>query len=293
MVSGVINIYKEAGFTSQDVVAAVKKIFGGVKAGHTGTLDPMARGALPVCLGKATKIADFLQAGDKAYEATMRLGMTTDTEDTTGKILKQNDVVCEIGEIADAANSFVGKYIQTPPMYSAVSVNGRRLYKLARMGVEVERPAREVAINEIKIVSYDPPDVILTVYCSKGTYIRTLIKDIGERLGCGACMASLVRTRTGTFSAGNAIKLRELRDSGDAAGYVIPVEDALPLRRFAAAPDADRRLLNGNSLPVEMIVDSTDLTACENFFIYDSGGTLRGIYGLREDGRAAPVAMLI
>ena len=258
MICGIINIYKEEGYTSHDVVAIVKKIFNGVKTGHTGTLDPMARGVLPVCLGKATKIADYIQAENKTYMAVMRLGVVTDTEDITGNILKTkniDDIKKAIlnstnnkndnavldktdsapqdkinNTIISAAKCFIGEYMQTPPMYSAVKVNGQRLYKAARAGKSVERPARKVTIHDIKIVNINFPDVGLLVDCSKGVYIRALISDIGEKLGCGACMAALERTQVGIFSADDAVtigKLKELAAAGKADTVIINVESVL------------------------------------------------------------------
>jgi len=285
LVSGVVNVFKEEGYTSQDAVAVVKKIFGGVKAGHTGTLDPMARGVLPVCVGYATKIADHLQAGEKTYEAVMRLGVVTDTEDITGNILRTADAIPGEDEIKKILESFTGVYMQTPPMYSAVSVDGKRLYKLARAGVTVARPAREVTLYELRIISYEPPDVKFFARCSKGTYIRTLTADIGERLGCGACMAALTRTRSGIFEAVSAVTLRELKEADNPERFVMPVEDALPYKRIAVTPETDRRLINGNGIRVENLRGAYRPKNCERVFMYDSGGVLRGIY--RYDGEGA------
>ena len=293
MISGVINLFKDEGVSSQSAVTAVKKIFGGAKAGHTGTLDPMATGVLPVCVGRATKIADYLQAGDKTYEAVMRLGTETDTEDITGNVISVSEVRCCQEEIKSAADFFSGGYMQVPPMYSALSVNGKRLYKLAREGLAVERPARPAAIYGIKIISFDPPDVLISVDCAKGTYIRTLIADIGKRLGCGACMAKLIRTRSGIFRAEDSVTVNELKNSDDIYKFVIPADSALPLKKFIAAPEAGRALQNGGGVPAGMLAGAEELTGDEKIFIYDANKTLRGIYEPREGGKIYKLAVTL
>ena len=187
MIHGVINVYKEQGFTSHDVVAKLRGIVGQKKIGHTGTLDPDAVGVLPVCLGRATKLCDMLTDKDKVYEAVMLLGVETDTQDTTGQILKssETDELTE-EQVRAAVLDFVGDYNQVPPMYSALKINGKKLYELAREGKIVERAARRVQIFDIEILSIALPRVTMKVHCSKGTYIRTLCHDIGQKLGCGA-----------------------------------------------------------------------------------------------------------
>ena len=183
MYDGIINVYKEKGFTSFDVVAKMRGILGQRKVGHTGTLDPAAEGVLPVCAGKGTRLCDMLTDRDKTYRATLLLGTETDTQDTTGTVLseKSTDFLKE-EEVRDAILSFVGDYEQIPPMYSALKVDGKKLYELAREGKVVERQARPVKIHEIIIESVKLPEVVMTVSCSKGTYIRTLCHDIGEKL---------------------------------------------------------------------------------------------------------------
>ena len=195
MFHGVINIYKEPGFTSHDVVAKLRGILRQKKIGHTGTLDPAAEGVLPVCLGKGTKLCDLLTDKRKTYQAVLLLGTETDTQDMTGTILseKPTEQLTEPA-VRGAAESFVGPYMQVPPMYSALKVNGKKLYELARAGKEVERAARPVEIYDLQIDAVELPRVMMTVTCSKGTYIRTLCHDIGEKLGCGGCMEELVRT---------------------------------------------------------------------------------------------------
>ena len=204
MIHGIINVYKEKGFTSHDVVAKLRGIVGQKKIGHTGTLDPDATGVLPVCLGKATKLCDLLTDKDKTYEAVMLLGMTTDTQDITGRILEEKSTeTLTADKVREVIESFIGDYDQIPPMYSALKVNGKKLYELAREGKVVERKARPVKILDIRIIEMDLPRVRMEVSCSKGTYIRTLCHDIGEQLGCGGCMESLIRTRVSTFRAWN------------------------------------------------------------------------------------------
>ena len=210
MIHGVVNIKKEKGYTSHDVVAKLRGIVGQKKIGHTGTLDPDATGVLPVCLGKATKLCDMLTDKSKTYETVLLLGKTTDTQDISGEVLSErtfshidNDAALQcIGE-------FVGDYLQVPPMYSALKVNGKKLYELARQGIEVERKARPVVIHEINVLEMDLPRIRMEVHCSKGTYIRTLCNDIGEKLGCGACMEELIRTKVSRFELKDSITLKE------------------------------------------------------------------------------------
>ena len=199
MLSGIINVYKEKGYTSFDVVAKLRGILKIKKIGHTGTLDPDAEGVLPVCLGKATKVCGLLTDKDKEYETVLLLGTTTDTQDVSGAVLEQKAVAVSGQQVKEAIMSFVGDYLQTPPMYSALKVDGKKLCDLARAGVTVERKPRPVRILSITILEITLPRVRMRVECSKGTYIRTLCQDIGERLGCGGCMETLLRTRVADF----------------------------------------------------------------------------------------------
>ena len=213
---GIINVYKEPGFTSHDVVAKLRGILHMKKIGHTGTLDPDAQGVLPVCLGKATKLCGMITDWGKTYEAVMLLGKTTDTQDISGSVLSVSEVNADERKIIDVIISFVGGYEQVPPMYSALKHNGKKLYELARQGIEVERKSRHVDIGFIKInemnLSDDEKTVTFTVACSKGTYIRTLIDDIGKKLGCGACMLSLKRTRVGQFEIDDSLTLNQISE---------------------------------------------------------------------------------
>ena len=209
--NGVINVYKESGMTSFDVVRKIKKIAGTGKVGHTGTLDPMATGVLPICIGKATKLVDYIMGDYKVYRAEMKLGLKSDTLDSEGTILSERNITCNKEDIEKEFQKFIGEIIQVPPMYSALKVNGKRLYELAREGKEVHREGRKITIYYIDIESIEIPYVRFKVKCSKGTYIRTLIDDIGEGLGTGAIMTSLERVESGdAFNISNAYTLDEI-----------------------------------------------------------------------------------
>ena len=208
---GVLNIDKPAGWTSHDVVAKIRSHFKIKKVGHTGTLDPQATGVLPVCLGKGTKIASYLIESDKEYEAVLRLGVETDTQDATGRVTRTSPVPAYLwGHLSDTLATFVGTSLQMPPMYSAVKVGGVRLYRAARAGQVVERTPRPITIRSIEMTGLDGPDIAFRVVCSKGTYIRTLCADVGERLGVGGHLLALRRTRAGRFHIADAIAVESL-----------------------------------------------------------------------------------
>lgn len=212
--NGILNIIKPPGMTSFDVVAYIRGLAGTKKTGHTGTLDPLAAGVLTVCLGNATGAIEFLVDKDKLYRAELTLGITTDTQDSSGAVLTEKAVDSSDEQIEAAINSFTGSYAQLPPMYSALKVNGRKLYELAREGVSVDRALREVeiySIGVIKIYRNEHVKVLFDIHCSKGTYIRTLCADIGERLGCGGHMSFLLRKRAGAFTLEEAATLEEIR----------------------------------------------------------------------------------
>jgi tRNA pseudouridine55 synthase len=204
MTSGVLVVDKPKGLTSFDVVARVRRALGERRVGHAGTLDPMATGVLPICVGEATKLVPFLQAGEKEYLAELRLGVTTDTQDAEGKILLTREVSVTREQLDAALPNFIGRILQVPPMHSALHVDGKRLYEFAREGVEVERAPRPVEVREIRVLEFAPPRVELAVTCGKGTYIRTLAADLGEALGCGAHLTALRRTRVGAFGLDHA-----------------------------------------------------------------------------------------
>lgn len=255
--NGVLNVYKEKGYTSFDVVARLRGILHIKKIGHTGTLDPDATGVLPVCVGNATKLCDFLTDKSKEYEAVMLLGRTSDTYDASGVMLTSSDVssVSE-DDVREAILSFVPGYDQIPPMYSAKKVNGKKLYELARAGKEIERTPVYVEIPHIEVVDISMPRARFKVECSKGTYIRSLINDIGAKLGCGALMEELVRTRVSGFTIDSALKLDEienLRDAGRLDEVIMPTDATLNMYgRVDAKREADVLLANGNKLPLKL-----------------------------------------
>ena len=252
MYHGIINVYKEAGFTSHDVVAKLRGICKQKKIGHTGTLDPDAVGVLPVCLGRGAKLCDMLTGETKEYIAGFQLGIATDTQDISGKILEEKEVHVSTEQVKEMLSHFVGELQQVPPMYSALKVGGKKLYELAREGKEVERKARPITIYELELLKAEHPEYEIRVVCSKGTYIRTLCHDIGQALSCGAVMTSLVRSRVGEFRLKDAKtldELQELADQGRLQEAVIPVEEmfhALPA--IQVSDGAQKALLNGNQL---------------------------------------------
>lgn len=227
--NGIIIVDKPQGKTSHDIVYAIRRITGIKKVGHTGTLDPMATGVLPICIGNATKVSDMLTLSDKAYTAEFVLGKTTDTLDAEGEVLTETEVNVTEDEIRAAVMSFVGEIEQIPPMYSAIKQNGKKLYELARQGIEVERKPRKVTINSIDILEINGKTVTIDVSCSKGTYIRTLCADIGERLGTGAYMTKLRRTKTGIFDISESHTLEELgtlkSKTGTLKNVLIPIDN--------------------------------------------------------------------
>ena len=286
MYDGIINVYKEKGFTSFDVVAKMRGILGQRKVGHTGTLDPDAEGVLPVCAGRGTRLCDMLTDHDKTYRATMLLGVVTDTQDTTGKVLAEADTdrLTE-AQVREAILSFVGDYDQIPPMYSALKVDGKKLYELAREGKEVERKARPVQIHEIVIESINLPEVVMTVSCSKGTYIRTLCNDIGEKLGVGGCMKQLLRTKVGRFLLEDTLRLsdlQKLKEEGRLEEAVFPLEAVFAEYREIRASEEimDKLVRNGNPFRYKGIGTVADKDA---FRVYAMNGQFIGVYEYSEE----------
>jgi len=248
---GILNIYKEKGYTSHDVVAILRRKLGIKRIGHTGTLDPNAEGVLVVCLGRATKAVSYLEADSKRYIAELTLGITTDTGDIWGNILSEKDVDISEDEIKDAIMSFKGKISQVPPMYSALKVNGKKLYELAREGIEVKRKARDIEIFDIDIISIDDKKVKFEVFCSKGTYIRTLCEDIGAKLGCGATMSALERIQAGRFKKESTVKLNEVTTE-NLENYLIDIEEVFKdYPRIELFGKDTFRYLNGIRFEVE------------------------------------------
>lgn len=284
--NGIINVYKEKGFTSHDVTAVLRGICRQKKIGHTGTLDPDAEGVLPVCLGTATKACGLLTDKDKEYEAVLLLGRETDTQDIGGALRRESEVICGEAEAVDAVHSFAGEYHQIPPMYSALKVNGQKLCDLARAGKEVERKARTVQIYAVTIEWIRLPRIKFKVHCSKGTYIRTLCHDIGQKLGCGGCMEELLRTRSGMFEIGKAWKLQQIRDMAQQGRLqeVLLSTDCL-FMDYPAVQIAQkyRRLLeNGNRLPEQaFLLMRTDKDKEKKLRVY-LGETFAGIYELDD-----------
>ncbi len=280
--NGIINIYKEAGYTSFDVVAKMRGILKTRKIGHTGTLDPAATGVLPVCVGNATKAAEFLADHDKEYITELLLGVTTDTLDTTGQVLDRKPVECSETQARDAILSFLGTSEQIPPMYSAVKVDGKRLYELARAGREVERTPRSITITELEILSMKLPVVRFRVVCSKGTYIRSLCQDIGEKLHCGGCMQSLERTRVGAFDKSTAVTLDELeryRDEGTLSEIVLGVDQIFTQYQAVTLREGFERIAeNGNKLRAEMIVEPFPFADGTKVRLYGEDGRFYGVY---------------
>ncbi len=251
--NGVLVTDKPPGITSHDVVERVKRVLNVKKAGHTGTLDPLATGVLPVCINQATKIVQFLINDDKEYRATLRLGIETDTQDMTGKIIRESDRIPEDhGKIVDAFNAFTGNIKQKPPPFSALKYRGIPLYKWARRGIHVDTPERGITISKINIFRIDLPSVWFEVFCSKGTYIRTLCSDIGNRLGCGAHLVELRRTRSGIFCTGECHSLESIEDlakKGIVEDMIIPMDRALiNLPRIRVDENLARRIRHGSQI---------------------------------------------
>lgn len=298
MLNGIIVIRKEAGYTSHDVVAKMRGICRQKKIGHTGTLDPQATGVLPVCLGSGTKLCDMLTDKDKEYVTELLLGVETDTQDTTGQILRESQVNVSGEEVRTAVMSFQGKYSQVPPMYSALKVNGKKLYELARAGKEVERQAREVMIHEIEILDMMLPVVKLRVACSKGTYIRTLCADIGTKLGCGGTMQSLQRTRVGNFDLERAVTLSELeqiREEGRLEEILFPVDSVFAnCPRLHVKQEFTKLVDNGNSFYPNQTAEQITYDSGEWVSVYRENGGFVGVYAF-DAGRRwyKPVKMFL
>jgi len=284
---GVINVRKEKGYTSHDVVAILRKLTR-AKTGHTGTLDPDATGVLPICTGRATKLAEYFASEDKTYFAEIIFGITTDTGDISGEILTRRTAECDFEKIKAAAEAFKGEYFQTPPMYSAIKIGGKKLYELARKGQTIERPSRLVKILSINVTSHNEKFFIETT-CSKGTYIRSLCADIGEALGCGATMGELTRTRSGIFSIENSHTLAEIKSMAEdnrLHELILPVDKVLPYPSVFVKEEGLARALNGNPLPLASID-----TNAKNFWLRSPEGKLIGLYARKNDCFRAEVML--
>ena len=251
--NGIVIVDKPQDWTSQDVVSKLRGVFQTRRICHGGTLDPMATGVLPVFVGRATRGVEFFEHAEKTYETVLRLGITTDTEDITGTVLSEQDAFVTGSQLEEVLEQFRGEIQQIPPMYSALKINGQKLCDLARKGKEVERQPRTITIHELTLLRMEADGIHLRVRCSKGTYIRTLCKDIGEALGCGGCMASLRRVSAGSYTIAEAIPLKELVESEDAGKYLRGVDTM-----FAEYPaitltaNQEKRCRNGNSFSVTL-----------------------------------------
>ena len=250
--NGIILVDKPCGWTSHDVVGKLRGILRERRIGHSGTLDPMATGLLVVFAGRATRAVEFAEADSKEYIAGLRLGVSTDTQDTTGNVLNTCETLPSKDELIAAANGFLGEISQIPPMYSAIKMNGKKLYELARRGEIVERSPRKVTISKLELVGEDKCDYILDIHCSKGTYIRTLCSDIGDKLGCGGCMSSLRRVKAGVFSITQAHTMEQIQaaaDSGGLDGIIIPVDTLFTDKpKLTVNEFEEKKLRNGNTI---------------------------------------------
>lgn len=302
---GIIVVHKEKGFTSFDVVAKLRGILKQKKIGHTGTLDPDATGVLPVCLGCATKLCDMLTDTTKVYEAELLLGVTTDTQDTSGAVLEEKEVLVTEEQVRAVIASFIGEQKQIPPMYSALKVDGKKLYELAREGKTIERKAREITIENIEILEVALPKVRMVVTCSKGTYIRTLCNDIGEKLGCGGAMASLIRRKTAGFTLEEAKTLDEieaLMKAGEIASVIKGVDKVFEdLPKAVVKEECMKAVRNGNWLYPDMMnlelpgaaeIGAGNNTAnimCEkqeDLRVYGTDDIFYGVYGYVAEKKA-------
>ena len=299
MLNGIINVYKEVGFTSRDAVSKLTGILRQRKIGHTGTLDPAAEGVLPMCIGKATKLCELLTDHRKQYIAEIKFGIATDTEDVTGEIIEETSFSNDWYEekltednLSKVISGFIGRQLQTPPMYSAKRVGGKRLYELAREGKVIERKPCEITIYSIEIKNIDVSrrEATIVVDCSKGTYIRTLCKDIGNELGCKAAMKSLIRTKTGDFLLENSYKLDEIEKlvkENRVSEIIIPIEDVFKnLQRVDVSGYAGILLENGGIIKAAAVkpdIEALEPKNGEKFRMYNDEGEFKAVYSYNGD----------
>ena len=251
--NGIVIVDKPQEWTSQDVTARLRRVFNTRRIGHGGTLDPMATGVLPVFVGRATRGVEFFEHAEKTYETVLRLGITTDTEDITGTVLTQTDAFVTGSMLEETLEAFRGEILQVPPMYSALKVNGQKLCDLARKGKEVERKPRPITIHELTLLGMEADGIRLRVRCSKGTYIRTLCKDIGQALGCGGCMAALRRVQAGEYTIAEAVPLQELLETEDPEKYLRGVDTMFRnVPKVTLSAKQEERCRHGNSFTVRM-----------------------------------------
>ncbi len=299
--NGILNVLKPAGMTSFDVVAIARRLSHQKKIGHTGTLDPSAVGVLPICIGNATKAIEFMIDKDKVYRAELTLGISTDTQDSSGKVISSNSVSVCNDEIIDACKSFVGEISQLPPMYSAIKIGGKKLYEIARQGETVERQARNITIYDINVIriwdenttlsdndkniEYITKKVIFDVHCSKGTYIRTLCNDIGEKLNCGGHMSFLVRKRAGKYDINSAFTLEEIRtlaENNILSDSLISVETVFEEYEKISLSEADVAKYN-NGVWIKVNLDRSNVNTTKR--VYDNNDVFFGIGEIICDGQ--------
>jgi tRNA pseudouridine55 synthase len=292
-INGVLLLDKPLGFSSNQALQKVKWLFQAAKAGHTGTLDPLATGLLPICLGEATKFAQYVTDADKTYIATVKFGETTTTGDAEGEILAKHPVDFDLKKLSVVCDAFVGEISQVPPMYSALKFEGKALYEYAREGVDIERKARLVNITSIQIDSFENEVAVLTVYCSKGTYIRTLAEDIGHKLGCGAHLIGLRRTETAGYMIEDAITLEALEllvketPVEALAELLLPMDSAIAyLPRVLLNADASHYLMQGQAVWQSGVIPEGELR------LYDDKNQFLGLGVLQEDGKIAPKRLM-
>lgn len=302
MINGVINVYKEPGFTSHDVVAKLRGILKQKKIGHMGTLDPNAVGVLPVCLGKATKLCDILSEKDKTYKATLLLGIETDTQDITGKMIQQADEQSVLAltedKVFDTIKSYIGDYNQVPPMFSAIKIGGEKLYNLARKGKVIERSARQCKIIDITVTKIYLPRVDMHVTCSKGTYIRTLCHDIGKDLGVGGCMEKLERTKVERFHVEDSVTLSQIemyRDCGTLNEYITPVDEMLDTySKCMVSESAEKLVYNGNIFTSGNTFLKMNHENGQIVRVYTHDGNFIGLYKFNQEKQIyKPVKMFL
>ena len=284
--TGILPVKKPAGFTSFDVIGKLRGVVKTRKIGHSGTLDPMATGVLPLFFGGATKCCDFLPNEDKRYVADIKFGIVTDTQDTTGRVLKESESRVTEGEFAEVMSGFIGKQMQTPPMFSAVKINGRPLYDLAREGKVVERAQKEIEVYDIKLLEFDEhaQTARIEVSCGKGTFIRTLINDMGEKLGCGASMSALERTVAAGFELSECFtisEIEEMMEKGNFEEHLIPIERLYKNLPKIVLGDFDKRLYR-SGVPLELQKRGWGGIP-GNIAVFDEGGMLLGISFMDEE----------
>lgn len=264
--NGILNILKPTGMTSHDVVSSVRKILNMKKVGHAGTLDPNVAGVMVICVGKGTKLSDYLMNGDKEYVCELVLGQSTDTQDSYGAVVKQNDKFdLSIDEIINVLREFEGEQLQVPPMYSAVKLNGKKLYEYARQNIEVKKPGKLVDIKEIKLIKFEETKVLMKIKCSKGTYMRTLCNDIGEKLGTYGHMGILIRTEAKGLHIENSVTLEELKslyDNNRLNECLLSIDEVYPLEKIFVDDEYYDRITAGNEVYYEKTVSS------DEFYIY-------------------------